>query len=193
MFNYFYSNASGSSYLTLPASTFEKWLCVIIIAGIFYPLIFLLTFRGIDAGFVALYHHGLDPTSPLYKMRYDDVYVFSFTGRLAAKVYIIFFQLTGVALTGSLYFNKVSFIKTALVGCLVCVLAFGLNWLMATIVFGNVRDAAPFHYVTVSVGIGEGEINLPQNAFSLYSLCIDYFFPVMVWCIPFIRLREKEF
>jgi hypothetical protein len=146
-----------------------------------------------DAGFVALYHHGLDPTSPLYKMRYDDVYVLSFTGRLAAKVYIIFFQLTGAALTGSLYFNKVSFIKTALVVCLVCVLAFGLNWLMATIVFGNVRDAAPFHYVVVSVGIGEGEINLPQNAFGLYSLCIDYFFPVMVWCIPFIRLREKEF
>ncbi|HLY71217.1 MAG TPA: hypothetical protein VKR53_15895 [Puia sp.] len=193
MFSYFNSNASGSSYLTLPASVFEKWLSAILIAGILYPLLFLLFFRAMDAGFVALYHRGLDATSPLYKIRYDQVYLFSYTGQIAQKVYLIFFMFTGAALTGSLYFNKNNFIKTALVFCVVCVLAFGLNWLMAVMVFGEVRDAAPFHYVEVTVGTGEGEINLPQSAFDIYGIFGDYFFPVLLWSIPFIRLREKEF
>src|ERR1700759_4563749 len=37
VFGYFGTNASGSSYLTLPVSFLEKWLCSILIAGIFYP------------------------------------------------------------------------------------------------------------------------------------------------------------
>jgi hypothetical protein len=43
-FGYFASNASGSSFLTLPASAFEKWLCAVLTAGLLYPLIFLHSF-----------------------------------------------------------------------------------------------------------------------------------------------------
>src|SRR5580693_6161311 len=31
IYSYFSSNASGSSFLTLPASSFEKWLCGVLI------------------------------------------------------------------------------------------------------------------------------------------------------------------
>ena len=57
VFAYFSSNASGSSYLTLPASSFEKWLCGVLIAGVLFPLIFLLFFRIVDASFVWFYHN----------------------------------------------------------------------------------------------------------------------------------------
>src|SRR5664279_1947354 len=56
VFGYFSSNASGSSFLTLPASPFEKWLCAILIAGLLYPLIFLVFYRIMDASFVGIYH-----------------------------------------------------------------------------------------------------------------------------------------
>ena len=42
VFGYFSTNASGSSYLTLPASYFEKWLCGILIAGFYIHLFFYL-------------------------------------------------------------------------------------------------------------------------------------------------------
>src|SRR5450631_2544594 len=133
VFGYFSSNANGSSYLTLPASHFEKWLCGILIAMVLYPIIFLLVFRMIDAGFVTLFHNSLDPESPLYLERYRSVYLFSFTGRLAMKVYPIFLVFTGIAMLGSLYFNKAGFIKTALMFCAVCFAIFTLNWLFGVL------------------------------------------------------------
>src|SRR6185312_2498988 len=44
VFGYFSSYSMGSTFLTLPASNFEKWLCGVLIAGVFYPIIFLLFF-----------------------------------------------------------------------------------------------------------------------------------------------------
>jgi hypothetical protein len=112
---------------------------------------------------------------------------------VAMKVYNIFLLFTGAALTGSLYFNKMNFIKTALFASLLCVAAFALNWLIAVMLFSEIREAGPFHDVVVAVGDSEGEINLPQKAFSIYAFMGDCLFPVMLWCIPFIRLKEKEF
>src|SRR5882762_2848221 len=40
VFNYFSSTANGSSYLTLPASHFEKWLCAVLITGVLYVGVF---------------------------------------------------------------------------------------------------------------------------------------------------------
>jgi hypothetical protein len=89
IFGYFSSNAMGSTFLTLPASNLEKWLCGVLIAGIFYPVIFLLFFRLIDSSFVGIYHHGLDPAGPFYKQLYQSVYIFDFNGFVAWKVYPI--------------------------------------------------------------------------------------------------------
>ena len=119
VFGYFSSNASGSSFLSLPASHFEKWLCGVLIAGVFYPIVFLVFYYGIDTGFVALYHNGLDPSSPFYKQAYESVYTFDLSGVIAGNVYILFFMYTGAMLLGSLYFNKVSVIKTAIALCII--------------------------------------------------------------------------
>ncbi|HEV7620836.1 MAG TPA: hypothetical protein VGO09_03835, partial [Flavisolibacter sp.] len=80
VFSYFASNAIGSSYLTLPASHLEKWLCGILIAGVLYPIIFMLFYRLIDIFFVGIFHNNLDPADPFYKQKYESVYQFSFTG-----------------------------------------------------------------------------------------------------------------
>ncbi len=193
VFGYFSSNASGASYLTLPASAFEKWLCGILITGVLYPLIFLLFYRMMDTGFVAMYHNSLDPSSPLYKMQYDAVYVFSFTGRLAMKVYPIYLLLTGISLIGSLYFNKASFIKTALSFCLVCFALFAFNWMFAIILFGKIDSAFPFHGVDLLVGKEVGSIDLPKQMFQVYAYASDFIVPLLFWGLTYIRLREKEF
>lgn len=193
VFGYFNSNASGTSYLTLPASYFEKWLCGILIAGILYPLIFLLFYRGMDSGFVALYHNSLDPASPFYKQMYEGVYAFDINGIIAWKVYAMFFFLTGAMLIGALYFNKTAFIKTAIVICILCITAFGLNWLLAKFFFGAINDAWPFDHVAIPVGKEEGSIILPAATQRIFYYSLWYIMPAILWLLSLVRLREKEF
>jgi hypothetical protein len=193
VFGYFNSNASGSSYLTLPASLFEKWLSGVLIAGILYPAIFLLFYYLVDNSFVALYHNHLDPASPFYKDQYEAVYPFNLNGIIAWKVYPMFLFLTGAMFTGALYFNRAAFIKTGIALCVLVIAVFAVNWLMAKLLFGEINDAGPFDHVTLAVGKEDGSIILPQTAHSIFYYSIWYFIPAMLWVISLVRLREKEF
>jgi hypothetical protein len=193
VFSFFSSNAIGSSWLTLPASHFEKWLCGILIAGVLYPVIFLIFFRIMDASFVGLFHRGLDPEGPFYKQQYESVYLFLFNGVVAWKVYPMFLFLTGGMFIGSLYFNKVGFIKVALVICVVCIGSFALNWFFARLLFGTISDTGVFDHVSIPVGKEEGMVELPERTSRIFNNTLKYIFPVMLWILAFIRLREKEF
>ena len=193
VFGHFSSNASGSSYLTLPASHFEKWLCGILIAGILFPVLFLLFFRAMDAAFVTAYHNSLDPASPFYKQNYEDVFVFDLTGRIAKSVYAIFLILSGAMFTGALYFNKLSFIKTAIATCIFFTLLFFVNWFLGRIFFGSISDAAPFQRVVIPVGKEEGSLELPSAWATFFNYSVWYIIPAFFWLLAFMRLREKEF
>jgi len=193
IFSYFFSNASGSSYLTLPASHFEKWLCGVLIAGILFPLIFMLSYRAIDTSLVGFYHQALDPSAPFYKEKYDAVYLFAFNGVVANNIYTIFFFSSSAMVVGSLYFNKVAFIKVSLVVAVGCLGIYVLNWLVAKSFFGSIATAFPFKYVDITLGKESGSIELPKTSklISSYSLC--YIYPALLWVLAYVRLREKEF
>ncbi len=193
IFGYFSSNASGSSYLTLPASSFEKWLCAILIACVLYPAIFLIFYRIMDAGFVGLYHSSLDVSSPYYKEQYESVYIFSFNGIVAGKVYQSFFFFTGAMLVGSLYFNKQPFIRSAISICILSMSIVGINWLMAKLFFGEFNNAGAFNYITIPVGKEEGYIELPYVADKIFNYCAWFFLPGLLWILSYTRLCEKEF
>ncbi len=193
VFGYFSNRANGSSYLTLPASSFEKWLCGILIAGVIFPVIFLFFYHAMDMLFVAAYHNSLDPTSVFYKQQYEMVYTFDLNGIVAWKIYSLFLLLTGSMFTGGLYFNKIPFIKTAIALCLVSFIVIGLNWLIAGIFFHNVNDAGPFDHVTLAVGKEEGTLILPSNIQNIFHYADAFVIPAILWLLPLQRLREKEF
>ncbi len=193
VFGYFNTNASGSSYLTLPASFLEKWLCGVLIAGVFFLLLFLSFFHLMDVVFVAVYHNSLDPTSPFYKEQYKSVYTFDLNGIVAWRVYSQYLLLTGAMLTGGLYFNKISFVKTSITICIGILLIFGLNWLIATVLFTNVNDALPYDHVTLLVGKETGTLILPAKLDTLFHAVLAYILPAILWLLPLLRLREKEF
>ena len=193
VFNYFSSNSSGASYLTLPVSNFEKWLCGVVIAGILYPLMFLIFYRIMDASFVAAYHNSLDPNGPFYKFRYDTVYLLSFNGLLAWKCYHMYMVFSGMMLIGSLYFNKVALLKVALAICLLFFAIYLLNYLFASLMFNNIVDAFPFQDVTILVGKQVGTVELPAIVHDPIWYFINFGLPVILCAVAFIRLREKEF
>lgn len=193
IFGQFSSNASGSFFLTLPASTFEKWLCGILIAGLLYPLVFLGFYRILDTVFVSMYHHSLNPASPFYKRQYESVYLFDLKGSIARNVDIMSLLYTGSMLVGSLYFNKLAIIKVALTLSGIFIVIFGLNWVMAIGLFGRIEDASPFNHVALRTGNDIGSIELPWKVGILFVDIFLYLFPSLLWVLSFTRLREKEF
>jgi hypothetical protein len=95
VFNYFSANASGASFLTLPASQLEKWLCGVVITGVLYVGLFLLFFRLMDLSFIALYRKGLDPDGPFYRQLYNAVQVYPFDGFMAPTIFMMFSNFAG--------------------------------------------------------------------------------------------------
>jgi hypothetical protein len=193
VYSHFSTSANGSSFLTLPASQFEKWLTGIIITGVIYVVIFLLFFRMIDLIFISIYHHSLDPKGAYFKELYDAVQVFPFDGYVAGKCFMMFFNFAGAMLVGSLYFNKASFIKVALIVCGFCFGAFLLNLFIANVLLKNVDNAFPYFLVWITVGKERGRLELPADILNAVSISFQYIIPVILWVLAFIRLREKEF
>lgn len=193
VYNQFTSNASGSSFLTLPASQFEKWLCGVVITGVCYLALFLVFFRLMDIGFVSVYHNSLDPQSPFYKDQYEAVKIFAYNEFIADKAFIMFFNFAGAMLVGSLYFNKAPFIKVALIVCGICMGLFMLNILIASLFLNNVQTAFPYYLVWVWVGKERGRLELPDNILAITSITFHYLIPGILWGLAYLRLREKEF
>lgn len=193
VFNYFSSNAAGSSYLTLPASHFEKWLCAVLISGVLFTIIFLAFYRIIDTAFVASYHSSLDPKGSFYKQLYESVQVFPFDGFVASKTYMMFINFTAAMLVGSLYFNKAAYIKVALIVCSLFIAGTYLDGLMAAVIFDHVDRALPYYGVFIPVGKEFGKIVLPLYASKAVDICILYIVPAVLLVTAYVRLREKEF
>ncbi len=193
VFNHFSSNAIGSSYLTLPASQLEKWLCGFLIAGVLYPVIFILFYRLMDSSFVSIYHNGLDPAAPFYKERYQSVNILSFNGVFAWKVYPLFLFAVSAMLVGSLYFNKIGLIKVSMVICGLIICSYALNFGFAKMLFGSVNEATIFHDVNIPIGKADGTIMLPKSTSNMFINSWNYVLPAILFITSFIRLREKEF
>lgn len=193
VFNYFSSNANGSSYLTLPASSFEKWLCGVLIIGVLFTFIFLVFYRIMDTTFVGMLHKSLDPKAPFYKETYNAVQVFPLNGFVASKTYMMFVNFTTAMLAGTLYFNKAAFIKVALIICGLFIGGTILNGFIAKMVFDNVDRALPYYAVFIPAGKDFGKIVLPSYASKAVDICILYIIPAILLATAYVRLREKEF
>jgi hypothetical protein len=192
VFNYFGTNASGAAYLTLPASALEKWLCGVLIAGIFYTCIFLAVYRLIDIYFVTVYHNGLDKNNPNYKELFNAVQVYTFDNNIAKQSAVMFVNFAGAMMLGALYFNRVSAIKTALVYCGVLAAIFSFNLFLAHVIFQNVDFAFPFNNIFIKVGNDDASLELPPTSSNIVAVAFQFILPVVLWLTVYIRLREKE-
>ncbi|MBK7938154.1 MAG: hypothetical protein IPJ82_14175 [Lewinellaceae bacterium] len=193
VFGYFSNNARGYAFLTLPASGFEKWLCGVLVTGVLYPAVFILFFSIMDRAFVALYHNGLNPTAANYALMTRYAQVFALTGPVAQNVYTLFFVFAGAMLVGTLYFNKVSFVKVALILFGLFFFLYTFNFGIAKALMGDIGNAMPFQFVAVRAGYDFERIELPENWSGAVEMAIRYVFPASLWLIALVRLRDKEF
>jgi len=192
VFGYFSSTSSGISYLLLPASHLEKWLCGIIISGGLFVLIYLGFYRVIDVCFVNIYRNNLDPNSPDYLNLYNSAQILSFNSENVRYIFIMFFYISGAMLLGSLYFNKVSFIKVALLIFAFIISTYFINLLFGSFFFNHIESSFPFTNVHLKVGNEVGIINMPSALTKTASFIFTYVIPTILWLLSYLRLKEKE-
>lgn len=192
VFGYFNTNASGSAYLTLPASAFKKWLCAVLIIGVFFPGMFLAFYKLMDICFVTVYHNGLNKYDPHFKDLYNMVAVFSFNNKVTVQSEMLYMNFVGAMMIGSLYFNKTAAIKTSLVYCGILGVIFFLNLFIANALFKDVDIAFPFHNIFIKVGTDSGSLELPHRVENMVTLAIQFIVPGILWLTALMRLREKE-
>ena len=190
VFGFFADTGNGASFFTLPVSAFEKWLTGIILV-VLYVVSFLLFFRGLDTLFVHQYHANLNPHDARYQDQYDAVYIFSIFGE-ALSIFIFFLNAAAAMLVGSLYFNKVGFIKVALVICAIYFFSFLINYFFCSVLFKDMLQSFPFHMVKIQHGGETGIVNMPPTYNRAYDFVAIYLLPAIFLFISFVRLKEKE-
>ncbi|MEO5595321.1 MAG: hypothetical protein ABIR15_16305 [Chitinophagaceae bacterium] len=192
VYAYFSSNAMGYSFLTLPASAFEKWLCGILLTGL-YLLLFLVFFRVMDTFFVSYFLRHLNLQRAHYKNIYESVTIFRFDSMVALQAFVMFLNFAGAMLVGSLYFNKTPFIKIALVICGVWCGAFVINLVIAKWMIPEAANAFPYLLVWINIGKDVARLDLPDYASHIVKLSFNFIIPAILWMLSYIRLKEKEF
>lgn len=192
VFGYFNTNAHGSAYLTLPASSFEKWLCAVLIVGIFFPCIFVVFYKLVDMGFVTAWRNALDNNKPGYKELYNSVQYYPLNSGVAKQSAMFFVNFTGALMVGSLYFNRIAAIKTALIYLGLFGVIYFFNLFLAHALFRNVDDAFPFDNISIRVGNNDGTLELPSSFSNIVYYFIAFIIPGILWITTWIRLREKE-
>lgn len=192
VYGYFSSNASGSSFLMLPASHLEKWLCGVLITGVLFTLVYLGFYRLLDMFFVNHYHNSLDPNSPSYKKMYQSIELLNFDSSFCRITFVMFANIAGAMLVGSLYFNKVSFIKVALIICMLLITIYFVNMIIASMFFDNIDMAIPFKTLFLKVGNEVGVLGLPASVDKVVFIIMSFVFPATLWGTAYLRIVEKE-
>lgn len=192
VFGYFSSKSNGVAYLLLPASHLEKWFCGIIISGVFFVIIYLGFYRIIDVFFINSYRNSLDHNATNYSLLYNSVELFSFNNPIARSVFIMFYNISGAMLLGSLYFNKASYIKVALIICIFTIATYFINLFFGSLFFKHIDLAVPFTSIFLKVDNEVGIIDMPYGPAKAAGFAIAYVVPAALWLLAYLRLKEKE-
>jgi hypothetical protein len=193
-FSYFSDQNEGYSYFLLPASFFEKWLCSLLLLALFV-VSFLLIFRTMDTIYMANFRAKLlvENYSPdEFKRLYDSAKAMPFWGNDKHLVYTFFLTITGIIALGSLYFNKVSIVKTLLL-FIAFMVAFSLfHAKVADTIFGTHTSTFGLKMQSIKIFQTNEIIALPTPFWGIYSAFSNYFLPTIFWLIALVRMREKE-
>ena len=157
-----------------------------------FVIIYLGFYRLIDLFFVSNYRNNLDHNAINYQTLYNSVEIFSFNNSIAQVVFVAFFNISGVMLLGSLYFNRVSYIKVSLLICTFLIVTYFINLLFASFFFNQIDLAVPFRNIFLKVDKEVGIIDMPSVPATVIGFTIAYILPATLWLLSYLRIKEKE-
>jgi hypothetical protein len=191
LFNYFSDSEKGYSYLTLPTSYFEKWLCGIVIM-LFFITAYHLIFRAMDIVFVNYYHKNIVSLVTDVETFKKAAVVMRFNVQSLRIIYFFMMALSSVVVVGSLYFNKLALIKSVCIGVGVFIALQFLNGTVAGSIFDE-DVSTTFFFSRIYLIKSNIGVHLTPALSGFFENLYTFILPIVLWFIALIRLREKEF
>jgi hypothetical protein len=169
--------------LTLPASHFEKYLVGWLYSFVYFQVLFVASFFLVVPVIMGLFaREGQTVTM---------INIFSLESRLYL-VFVMYTFLHAFAFTGSIYFEKLQFIKSAFALCLAYVGLLLVNKQVLKAMFSpELNFMLPFGNLTFKENNEYFWISLPQHQQSLLLL-IPLILAVLFWLTAYVRLKEKQ-
>jgi hypothetical protein len=170
--------------LTLPVSHLEKYLVAWLYSFVIFQLIYLACFYAIDFIMITVANASVtDKNEVIHVFSADERY------RLAFPMFAV---LHAVCFIGSIFFEKLHFIKTVF-SFFILLLVLGLlnPVLMKAIFQTEISDAVPFVSVEVILDNRPWQI-LPNETGNIILLVTSFLIVMALWLGTYFRLKEKQ-
>jgi hypothetical protein len=188
-------------FFVLPSSFFERWFCVILVTFFIYVPLILSILYFIDFYYInelremALAKKKFSSSFIENKYRFIDL-IINLKSDTGKGLLIVLSILTSAFTLGALYFNKLSYYKTALLIFLVFLFfVYGQNIITSYIVGEdivlNIVDYGGAFFTLKDAG--STFLKSSENISFLLNNFVRIIFPLGLWLIALLRFKEKEF
>ena len=196
------SRSRGINYLMVPASAMEKLLCSLTFGIVLFFLVFTAAFYLAD-GLMVLIANTLHPSYNIAgadgtqaKASLINIFYYSEPGpknNINPYILLTFLVIQSLFILGSVYFEKYSFIKTA-----ISMFVFMLIFFLLVYVFndflmppgGFVKGFSS--YRVIEANNKEVLVQLPGWIGPVLRAILMYALPPFFWIVTYFRLREKQ-
>jgi len=167
--------------LTLPASHFEKYM----VAWVYSFVVFIIIYT-------ASFYLGVSFAVNIKHFPGHPVEVINIFGHPLCEMFLLYAFLHSVAFCGSIFFEKLHFIKTAfLFFIFVAILIVFNRILLGTLLGRAVEVTVPFGNLRFTDAARVNDINITQKE-DPYLLTIITVLAFIFWIASYYRLKEKQ-
>ena len=184
IFHEFNDKTGTHHYLSLPASTFEKFLSKWLITAILFPIVASLLFWVYSKiGDVIYFNYRGETHYTPWKL--SDWWSIFFI-----KIYIVY---QSTYLIGAIAFQKYTFFKTSVVHWIYTIVSLIIAAILFRIIFADQFDGLFSINEQLHMQTSEEVIHFMENRFiSISEFALWFLVPPIMWAVGFFKLKEKE-
>ncbi|MFK8007897.1 MAG: hypothetical protein AB8H03_16185 [Saprospiraceae bacterium] len=182
---YEFNNKTGTHhYLSLPASTFEKFLSKWLITAILFPIVASLLFWVYSKVGDAIYFN-YNSENGYTPWKLTDWWSIFFI-----KIYIVY---QSTYLIGAIAFQKYTFFKTSIAHWLYTIFSVTIAAILFRIIFAEMFDGLFSINQDMNWQTSDEVIHFMENKFlSILEFALWFLVPPIMWVVGFFKLKEKE-
>src|SRR5665213_1138083 len=180
VFSDFGDKAKAVNALTLPATSFEKFLVGWVYSYPIFLVVYTAVFYVVLWGLGAIRHWGPSQHFNGMDLRRDGLYL----------MFIIFSVLHAITLFGAIFFEKLQFIKTGFAFFIAYAVAMTVNTLLLKLLTGleTIKPAMPFGYLNFDEGRRYYSIAVVNGASGVVVI-IMVLSTLAIWAAAYYRLK----
>ncbi|WP_316817337.1 hypothetical protein [Pedobacter nyackensis] len=176
--------SNAISVLTLPVSTFERFLVAWIYSFVIFQIVFVVSFYAVDITVLNISNRYSTVPTKLLDITSEETKLYI--------VFLFFWFLHSVAFLGSIFFKKQHFTGTALVFFLALIILIVINQgLVALIIGDQVSVKLPFSHLFVQEGNSSYYIDTHTSMPFVLTLMLSVS-AVCLWTAAYFKLKEKQ-